>query len=460
MSTNQPTAFEQLRRRVETYRLDTPGDTIPFSVRLAKAQRWSPGFTARATREYLRFAVLAVAAGHPVSPSRAVDEVWHLHLTDTRRYWGEFREALGRDLHHDPSRGGQDEDRKHAAMYLATLASYRRLFGEEPPADLWPRPAQPKSRPSWRGLIPIPLLAALTGCAALLDSSSTGAIQGPAFLGLYFPLLVAGLVVMAIVQRLLRGPFGRLPIGTEDLGPYELAYLAGGGERVLQTAVLRLNQAGVLEISSRGMVLPTETPLETSAAPVEVAVMQIAGRRRLKSAADIRWALEILRVRLENLGLIPSQRSRRRLRWVAGLIMGPILALGLMRLGFGMAHHRPVGFLVIDLILAAVLVPVITANLSRRNPRGDRLAREARAASPRPVAPRFDDPDLPRTVALHGVYAVGLGELAAYQAFVNNMRRSGQGSDGGGGSSDSGGGCSGGGSSCGGGGGCGGGCGG
>lgn len=141
------TAFAQVRGRVETFRLDNPRDVVPFSAKLASEQGWSGAFTARAMREYLRFAILAVAAGHPVSPSRVVDEVWHLHLTDTRRYWGEFREALGRDLHHEPSRGGLDEDRKHAAMYRATLDSYRRLFGEEPPAAIWPRPSDPLSRP-------------------------------------------------------------------------------------------------------------------------------------------------------------------------------------------------------------------------------------------------------------------------------------------------------------------------
>lgn len=454
---NQQTAFAQVRRRVESYRLDNPGDLIPFSARLAQQQKWSAGFTARAMREYLRFAALAVAAGHPVSPSKAVDEVWHLHLTDTRRYWGEFREVLGRDLHHEPSRGGPDEVRKHARMYRETLASYRRLFGETPPADLWPDPDAGSRRPVWRRLAPVPLLTALAGCAALIDSSSPGAMQGPAFLELYIPILAAGLIVMGVVQRLVRGPFGRLDVTPSDLGPYELAFLTGGGDRVLQAAVLRLNQAGVLEISSRGMAHPTEIPLPDNAAPVETAVMQVAGRRRLKSAADIRWALEILRVRLENLGLIPSQRARRRLRWAAGLIMGPVLALGLMRLGHGLANHRPVGFLVISLALAVFLTLAVTGKASASNGRGARLAKAARSASPRPVAPRFDDADLPRTVALYGVYPVGLGELTAFQAFVDHMRRQASGS--GGGDGGAGAGC-GSGSSCGGGGGCGGGCGG
>lgn len=456
---NHETAFEHVRRRVESYRLDIPGDLIPFSARLAQQQKWSAGFTARAMAEYLRFAALAVAAGHPVSPSRAVDEVWHLHLTDTRRYWGEFRQVLGRDLHHEPSRGGPDEDRRHAAMYRATLASYRRLFGEDPPADLWPDPDAPR-RAARRRLAPLPLLAGLplaglAGCAALIDSSAPGAIQGPAFLGIYIPLAAAGLLLMAAVQYLVRGPFGRQPAEGLELGPYELAYLTGGGERVLQAAVLRLCQAGVLELSSLGVARPTGAALPPDAAPVETAAMSVAARRRLRSASDIRWALEILRVRLENLGLVPSQRSRRRLRWTAGLVMGPVLALGLMRLGFGMAHHRPVAFLVISLIAAAVLTVAITAGLSRGNRRGAGVARAARAASPRPLTPRFDDPGLPRAVALHGALAVGVGELAAYQAFIGQMRRPDSGSGGGG--SGAGSSC---GSSCGGGGGCGGGCGG
>lgn len=110
-----------------------------FLTRLAKEQGWTRRFAEKAIAEYRRFAFLAVAAGHPVCPSEAVDEVWHMHLVYTRSYWQRFcRDVLGQPLHHEPSRGGPNELGKHRGMYADTLASYRRLFGEDPPADVWP----------------------------------------------------------------------------------------------------------------------------------------------------------------------------------------------------------------------------------------------------------------------------------------------------------------------------------
>ena len=73
--------YIELWERIAGFSLDSAEARLPFSVRLGKENDWSPGFTNRAVEEYKRFAFLAVVAGHPVSPSDAVDQVWHLHLT-------------------------------------------------------------------------------------------------------------------------------------------------------------------------------------------------------------------------------------------------------------------------------------------------------------------------------------------------------------------------------------------
>ena len=67
--------------------MDEPGAALPFTSRLAREQGWSHAFAARAIREYKRFLILAMEAGHPVTPSEAVDQVWHLHLVYTVSYW-------------------------------------------------------------------------------------------------------------------------------------------------------------------------------------------------------------------------------------------------------------------------------------------------------------------------------------------------------------------------------------
>ena len=129
----------ELVLRIGEFQFDDPHAERPFSARLAQEQAWSREFAARAIEEYRRFAVLATAAGHPVCPSKVVDEVWHLHLLYTQNYWKRFcGEVLKRPLHHEPSRGGGAEFDKHREMYAQTLQSYRAIFGEEPPADIWP----------------------------------------------------------------------------------------------------------------------------------------------------------------------------------------------------------------------------------------------------------------------------------------------------------------------------------
>ena len=129
---------DSLRDQLEAFVIDEPGVALSFTRRLARENGWSLAFAERAVREYLRFVWLAMRAGHPVTPSLAVDEVWHLHLCYTRSYWDELcGKVLGRPLHHGPTRGGSAEDGKFRDWYARTLASYRAHFGE-PPAELWP----------------------------------------------------------------------------------------------------------------------------------------------------------------------------------------------------------------------------------------------------------------------------------------------------------------------------------
>ena len=136
-----------LWRKISEFALDLPGVEFPFSARLAKENEWRKDFAERAIEEYKKFAFLAVAAGHPVSPSDNVDQVWHLHLTYTKNYWKEFcGETLGRPLHHNPTEGGSREREKFEDWYQKTLDSYRKHFDAEPPRDIWPEPEEKRAR--------------------------------------------------------------------------------------------------------------------------------------------------------------------------------------------------------------------------------------------------------------------------------------------------------------------------
>ena len=127
-----------LWQRLEHMSFDEQGAPLSAARRLARENGWSPAFADRVMAEYRRFAYLAVVAGHEVTPSDEVDQAWHLHLTYTRHYWGDFAKMLGTPLHHGPTRGTGGDKIRYEDNYAATLASYEREFGEQPPADIWP----------------------------------------------------------------------------------------------------------------------------------------------------------------------------------------------------------------------------------------------------------------------------------------------------------------------------------
>ncbi|MEX3853932.1 hypothetical protein AB3X94_07675 [Paraburkholderia sp. BR10923] len=63
---------------------------MPYSRRLAEAEGRSHDHSLAVLDEYKLFAFLAQAAGHPVTPSVAVDAAWHFHLQCTLEYLDVF----------------------------------------------------------------------------------------------------------------------------------------------------------------------------------------------------------------------------------------------------------------------------------------------------------------------------------------------------------------------------------
>jgi hypothetical protein len=125
---------------------------IRFKDQLARENGWSLFHADRVLVEYKRFCFLAATCKDPVTPSDAVDQAWHLHLTYTHDYWDRFcPDILGRLLHHGPTSGGGAEQQRYYTQYAQTLKSYEEVFGQCPPVDLWPNAAKrlrqdPKAR--------------------------------------------------------------------------------------------------------------------------------------------------------------------------------------------------------------------------------------------------------------------------------------------------------------------------
>ncbi|CCQ60341.1 DUF2207 domain-containing protein [Crocosphaera watsonii] len=133
----------QLYQRIQAFALEQSDEPLSFSKRLAKENQWSLSYANRVIEEYKKFTFLAVVSGHTVSPSKPVDQAWHLHLTYTRSYWQEFcPHILQMSLHHEPSSGALADEVKFNGCYEQTLKSYQTFFREIPPSDIWGTPME------------------------------------------------------------------------------------------------------------------------------------------------------------------------------------------------------------------------------------------------------------------------------------------------------------------------------
>ncbi|MEO0462113.1 MAG: hypothetical protein AAF127_03215 [Pseudomonadota bacterium] len=130
---------DPLWQRIEAHEIGPPKAALTFTDRLARENRWSAEHAARVLLEYKRFCYLACTAGREVTPSDAVDQAWHLHLTYSRDYWHVFcPQVLQSDLHHGPTDGTLPDRTRFYAQYADTLKAYEDTFGEPPPPDIWP----------------------------------------------------------------------------------------------------------------------------------------------------------------------------------------------------------------------------------------------------------------------------------------------------------------------------------
>ena len=141
--------YSALRDALSHMRIESP-EGIPFEAALARENGWSPAFAERVADEYCGFLYLAATAGFEVTPSQAVDQAWHLHLS-----WPHYRDVLcarivGRPIEHRPGTGEPDEEDRYRGQYERTLALYEETFGKPPPDDIWPRPAAGEAGPDAR----------------------------------------------------------------------------------------------------------------------------------------------------------------------------------------------------------------------------------------------------------------------------------------------------------------------
>ena len=128
-----------LWNNIKSFNLDDNQSSFTFSARLARENGWTADYTARVIEEYKKFIFLCCVSPNGVTPSDAVDQAWHLHLTYTKSYWVDLcKNTLGKEIHHNPTKGGDQEAAKFDDYYTDSFKLYQDSFGTESPADIWP----------------------------------------------------------------------------------------------------------------------------------------------------------------------------------------------------------------------------------------------------------------------------------------------------------------------------------
>ncbi len=201
-------------------------------------------------------------------------------------------------------------------------------------------------------------------------------LTGPQFLGVYAGALLISLVLAQAVRVLLRrGPARKS--GRMDV--YTLAAVTGGARRVADTAVHALIESGHLRVGRNHTitvcdgdpgeavqreVLACLSPLRntTMDAVRKIAVARDPVRRIVAGAVEQ--------------GLLLDPR-RRRSAALAVLLPLAVFAVGIARLVDGIRLGRPVGLLVLFLILTVPVIVVLAIRTPRRTWAGRKVVNEA-----------------------------------------------------------------------------------
>lgn len=181
-----------------------------FIKKLREETSWSASYAEWAVGEYLKFLTVILNFGPKQTPSKVVDEVWHLHLQFTKDYWEYLcPKVLGFSLHHVPA----DESMKSEteAQYIDTLANYEAIYGE---AEVGAFRSKAKRNFKLSNIGPYSLVAILVMMMGAPKFTFFGHVSGPDFLLYYGVLLFVFNAFIFFVKNFLREEENKIAINT------------------------------------------------------------------------------------------------------------------------------------------------------------------------------------------------------------------------------------------------------
>lgn len=98
-----------------------------------KSDEWDLNRAETAVKNYKRYMALTKALGGlQLVPNGDIDEIWHMHILDTRAYMKDCNQLFGEYLHHFPYFGmlGEENKRQWLAVQSDSESLWQELFGE------------------------------------------------------------------------------------------------------------------------------------------------------------------------------------------------------------------------------------------------------------------------------------------------------------------------------------------
>lgn len=112
-------------------------DLDPIMAKLCHTTRglgWDFDRASHAIDQYRHWLWLhTVAEDVILSPTPDVDQVWHAHILDTRKYQEDCMTMFGRTLHHNPYAGWESEsaEQEHQSNFQQTCQLFELHFGQK-----------------------------------------------------------------------------------------------------------------------------------------------------------------------------------------------------------------------------------------------------------------------------------------------------------------------------------------
>ena len=105
-------------------------DLSPVYTQLVNRKDWTPERAASTEFRYRCFLYIALyCEGLPSVPTSEVDEYWHQHILNTKRYAADCERLAGHFIHHNPSSGASvEESNELEGMFFQTWVAYETLF--------------------------------------------------------------------------------------------------------------------------------------------------------------------------------------------------------------------------------------------------------------------------------------------------------------------------------------------